>query len=652
MCGIAGMLSSDPGGAALVRRMTAALWRRGPDDEGVWADPAAGVALGHRRLAIVDPSAAGHQPMVSHNRRYVLACNGEIYNHAAIRRMLEASGTHAWRGRSDSETLLEAIACWGLERALRESAGMFALALWDRDTRTLFLARDRFGEKPLYYGRVGRDFLFASELKALRLHPDFAAPIDREALALFAARGYVPTPRSIFQGITKLEPGTILAVRAGGLTEAAPRPFWSYRKVVEAGLCDPLPDRETALKALGEVLSRSVREQATADVPAGAFLSGGIDSSLVIALWSRHAARPVRTYTMGFEEGGFDEAPYARRVAEAVGADHTECYVTAAEARDVIPSLPGIYDEPLADPSQIPTYLLSALARAEVKVALSGDGGDELFGGYTRYLTAADTWRRMDRVPRGLRRAIGAGLGRVPPGAWDRLAALSPRGPKYPGARLQRTCRRLETVGSLAELYTSFRDEWAGLPSPVIGDEVDCRLDLDVAGAGDLVRMMYCDAVSYLPGDILCKVDRATMAHGLEVRIPFLDHRVAALAARIPIDMKISGGTGKNILRQMLFRLLPASLFTRPKAGFSVPVGAWLKGPLRPWAEEMLARDRLDREGLLDGAMIERRWRDHLAGRMDGTFSLWAVLMFQAWSQAPAASATTDFGSPKTGTYG
>jgi asparagine synthase (glutamine-hydrolysing) len=627
MCGIAGVLSSVPVDPLVTRRMVATLRHRGPDDEGIWIE--AGISLGHRRLSVIDLSPNGHQPMVSQSGRFVLTFNGEIYNHAALRAALESDGISGWRGHSDTETLLEAIASWGLERALRESVGMFALGLWDRHDRKLFLARDRFGEKPLYYGRAGKDFLFASELKAIRAHPDFAGTIDRDALRIFAARGYVPAPRSIFREVSKLEPGTILTLNGG---DAAIERYWSYRKVVESGLADPLPNEEAARRELESALIAAIQGQSVADVPVGVFLSGGIDSSTIAALWRKHSSRELRTYSMGFEESGFDEAPYARAVATHLGTVHTESYVTSAEARDVIPLLPAIYDEPFADPSQIPTYLMSKLARQDVTVALSGDGGDELFGGYSRYRTAANLWRKMQRVPASMRHAVGAALGKLPSGVWDRLAAN--RAP-FPGARLQRTFHRLAGVDSLAELYRSFRDEWTGEPSPVIGaasDDPTCELDLDVANGSDLMRMMYCDAVSYLPGDILCKVDRAAMAHSLEVRIPFLDHRVADVAARIPIGLKVRNGTDKYILKQLLFSHVPSHLFARPKAGFSVPIGAWLKGPLRSWADDLLSCDRLDRDGFFNGAMIQKRWQDHLAGQRDAAHSLWPILMFQSWN--------------------
>jgi asparagine synthase (glutamine-hydrolysing) len=626
MCGIAGVLSSAPVDPPVMRRMVATLRHRGPDDEGIWIEP--GIGLGHRRLSVIDLSPNGHQPMVSQSGRYVLTFNGEIYNHPVLRSALESEGIRGWRGHSDTETLLEAIASWGVERALRACVGMFALGLWDRQARKLFLARDRFGEKPLYYGRAGKEFLFASELKAIRAHPDFAGTIDRDALRIFAARGYVPAPRSIFREVSKLEPGTILTVDGG---DATVDQYWSYREVVESGLANLLPNEEAARRELESALIGAIQGQSVADVPVGVFLSGGIDSSTIAALWRKHSSRELRTYSIGFEEFGFDEAPYARAVANHLGTVHTESYVTSAEARDVIPLLPAMSGEPFADPSQIPIYLMSKLARENVTVTLSGDGGDELFGGYSRYQTAANLWRKMQRVPASMRHAAGAGLGKVPLLVWDRLAAA---GTRFPGARFQRTLHRLGGVDSLAELYRSFRDEWTGEPSPVIGaafHDPACDLDLDVAGGSDLVRMMYCDAVSYLPGDILCKVDRATMARSLEVRNPFLDHRVADVAARIPIDLKVRNGTNKYILKQLLFSHVPSHLFARPKAGFSVPIGAWLKGPLRPWAEDLLSRDRLDREGFFCGAAIQKRWQDHLAGRRDATHSLWPVLMFQAW---------------------
>ena len=637
MCGVAGMLSSGRVEASTIRRMVDSLRHRGPDDEGIWTDEEAGIALGHRRLAVIDLSKSGHQPMVSRDGRYLLTFNGEIYNHLALRTEVDSARERNWRGHSDTETFLEAIALWGLEETLRKSVGMFALGLWDRGDRKLFLARDRFGEKPLYYGWVGRDFVFASELKAIRTHLDFAGTIDRHALRIFAARGYVPAPRSIFEGIHKLEPGSILTLDGSGkASRAIPdvAQYWSYRTVVESGLESPFHDEHSARDELEAALSAAIKGQSVADVPIGVFLSGGIDSSTIVALYRKLASQNVRTYSIGFEETGFDEAPYAKEVSRHFGTEHTERYVTSQQAREVIPLLPTIYDEPFADPSQIPTYLMSKLAREEVTVALSGDGGDELLGGYTRYMTAANTWRKMQRAPFSVRRISGAVLGKIPASVWDGLAAIGPGRPQFPGTRLEQTFQRLQCIDSLPALYGSFRDEWSDASSPVIGGDADskeCGLDLEVTGGPDIIRMMYCDAVSYLPGDILCKVDRASMSRSLEVRIPFLDHRVAEVAARIPVGMKVRKESGKDVLKELLFSHVPRHLFDRPKAGFSVPVGAWIKGPLKSWAEDLLSRERLDREGFFCGATIQRRWQDHLAGRRDATWSLWPVLMFQAW---------------------
>jgi len=642
--------------------MAGALAHRGPDDQGVWIDEEAGVGFGHRRLSIVDLSPAGHQPMVSRSGRYVLTYNGEIYNHAALRAELEAAGLAPddWAGHSDSETLLECVAAWGLEKTLAKSVGMFGLAVWDRRERRLQLARDRFGEKPLYFGWVGGDFAFASELKALRRHPRFRNDIDRRALRLFAGRTYIPAPLSIYRDIYKLEPGAILTATPDALRvvptslpsvgrfEGGIRieRYWSYRDSVANGLADPIVDEEEALERLEAALAAAIQGQSIADVPIGAFLSGGIDSSAVVALYQKYSSGPVRTFTIGFEEEGFDESPYAESVASHFGTEHHARYVTVREAQEVIPGLPAMYDEPFADSSQIPTYLVSRFAREQVTVALSGDGGDELFGGYNRYFGAARLWSQLRRVPAPLRIAAGRSLGRMPPSAWNSLSALIPGGRRPPhfGTKVQKAFRTLEGASSLDSLFGSFLDEWSKESSPVIGGEdvpAECAFDLDVGvDAPDPMRMMYCDALSYLPDDILCKVDRAAMAVSLETRVPFLDHRVAELAARIPIGMKIRGGTGKHILRRLLYREAPEPLFDRPKAGFGIPVGEWIKGPLRPWAEEMLDRRRLSEQGWFDADIVHRRWQQHLRGESDSTPALWAILMFQSWlsDQAPVSS--------------
>ena len=656
MCGIAGAIFTGVRDPSLVDRMTGRLRHRGPDDAGRWEDADAGVVLGHRRLSIVDLSPLGHQPMASQDERWVISYNGEVYNHAAIRAELDAAGQGGgWRGHSDTETLVAAIAAWGLTATLDRAVGMFAIALWDRRERVLHLARDRFGEKPLYYGWVGGDFLFGSELKAIRAHPRFATPVDREALAQFAARTYVPAPRSIYRDIYKLEPGCILSVTADAARRApgqAPSEgsraglsltrYWSYRDVLQAGEADPIGAEEDAIASPSAPSSAAIAGQAMADVPVGAFLSGGIDSSTVVALYQRHSTTPVRTYSIGFEEAGFNEAEYAKEVARHFGTVHHERYVTVAETRDVIPQLPAMYDEPFADSSQIPTHLVSRFAREQVTVALSGDGGDELFAGYNRHFAAPRLWDRLSLLPRPLRALAGAPLGRVPAGLWNALPGQ--RQPHF-GAKVQKALRVAGAARSFDDVYGSFLDEWSFEPSPVLGASGESgKLDLEpFPGAPNALRMMYCDATTYLPDDILVKVDRAAMACSLETRVPFLDHRVAAIAARIPLSLKVKNGRGKHVLRELLYRHAPRALFERPKAGFAIPVGEWLRGPLRPWAEELLAPARLAAEGYFDAAAVQARWRDHLSQRRDGTPALWAVLMFQAWLAEQGAGQATEW---------
>jgi asparagine synthase (glutamine-hydrolysing) len=644
MCGIAGMVTAQRLDRALLQRMGDIIAHRGPDDEGVWLDEQAGVGFAHRRLSIVDLSPHGHQPMLSADGRFVLNYNGEVYNHGDIRRELEGAGLGpegGWRGHSDTETILQAIAAWGLDEAVGRFVGMFAFALWDRKDCRLNLVRDRFGEKPLYYGWAGKDFVFGSELKSLRLHPDFDHAIDREALGLYAARTYVPEPRSIYAHAFKLEPASILTIAVDGPLQPSREPlkarrYWSYRDVVRAGLTQPIGDEEEAIEALDAALSQAVTGQSIADVPVGAFLSGGIDSSTICALYQRHSSAKIRTFSIAFEEAGFNEADYAREVAARLGTVHSEHLVTVREARDVIPLLPAIYDEPFADSSQIPTFLVSRFARREVKVALTGDGGDELFGGYNRHFQAPRLWQRLKMLPRPLRAVAGASLGLLPQRAWQQAAAMLPARHRHLGGKANKALRLTGTARNFDDVYAAFLDEWSGERSPALGFSGDAGgIDLDLGGgAPDALRIMYCDAVSYLPDDILCKVDRASMAVSLETRVPFLDHRVAEVAARIPPGLKVRGPAGKHILRQLLYRHVPEKLFDRPKAGFAVPVGEWIKGPLRPWAEELVDPARLAGEGWFDSSIVRRRWADHLSGRRDSTQALWAVLMFQAWLDA------------------
>jgi asparagine synthase (glutamine-hydrolysing) len=659
MCGIAGIMrkaGGKPVEPRSVERMIERLVHRGPDDSGVWIDSEAQIGLGHRRLAIVDLSPLGHQPMESADGRWMLSYNGEIYNHLELRAELERGGGTAdgngvrWRGHSDTETLVECIAAWGLETTLQRSVGMFALALWDRKERTLFLARDRFGEKPLYYGWAAGSFVFGSELKAIRALPGFDNEIDRRALGLFAARTYIPAPLSIYRRIYKLEPGCILQVSPTAASAPLDRPpaegsseggvrlgrYWSYRDVMRRGFADPIGSEQEALERLEQVLATAIKGQSVADVPVGAFLSGGIDSSTVVALYQKYSSIPVRTFSIGFEEGGFNEAEYAKAVAERLGTRHNERYVTVREAQDVIPSLPEMYDEPFADSSQIPTHLVSRFAREQVTVALSGDGGDELFAGYNRHFAAPRLWQRLQKLPRPVRHMVGAPLSRLPSDVWTKAGSLLPgrRQPHF-GSKVQKALRIAGAARSFEDIYSSFLDEWSLEASPVRGAEAggsEAAFDLDVApGAPETLRMMYCDAVTYLPDDILCKVDRASMAVSLEARVPFLDHRVAELAAHIPVSMKVRGGKGKHILRELLYSNAPRELFDRPKAGFAIPVGQWIKGPLRPWAEELLDARAMAEDGFFDPDLVHARWLDHLSGRRDSTPALWAVLMFQAW---------------------
>jgi asparagine synthase (glutamine-hydrolysing) len=651
MCGIAGVLSAQPVAVETLQAMGRTIAHRGPDDQGVWSDPDSGIGLAHRRLSIVDLSPHGHQPMVSGNGRWVLCYNGEVYNHGDLRAELTAAGRApdgGWRGHSDTETLIECIAVWGLKATLRKSVGMFAFALWDREARELSLVRDRFGEKPLYYGWAQRDFLFGSELKALKAHPRFEAEIDRNALGDFASRGYVPAPRSIYRRVFKLEPGCILTLTqaAAGAPQDTPvqegRPrngckltrYWSYRQVVTDGLDQPITDEAEALAMLDQVLGRSVRDQSVADVPVGAFLSGGIDSSAVVALYQKHASTPMRTFSIGFEDAQFNEAHHAKAVARHLGTIHSERYVTPGETQEAIPLLPAMYDEPFADSSQIPTYLVSKFAREQVTVALSGDGGDELFGGYNRHVVAPPMWHRVKQLPPSIRKAVAGPLSRIPARVWNRGAGLLPgRTQPHVGAKLQKVLRIAAGATRFEDVFASFLDEWSFKPSPVLGRSGE-RTTFDLAlraGTPEAVRMMYCDAVSYLPDDILCKVDRASMAVSLETRVPFLDHRVAELAARIPLGMKMRGGKGKHILRELLFSQAPRELFDRPKTGFGVPVGAWLRGPLRDWAENLLDEGSMREAGFFNASVIHQRWRDHLSGRVEGTAAIWSILMFEAW---------------------
>jgi asparagine synthase (glutamine-hydrolysing) len=645
MCGIAGILTAAPQGGAQapIEAMTLAVRHRGPDAGEVFVDDEAGVALGHRRLAILDLSERGAQPMHSERGRYVLTFNGEIYNHLTLRSELEETGRVRWRGTSDTETLLAGFSAWGVSATLQKAVGMFAFGLWDRAQRRLMLARDRFGEKPLYYGFIGRGggttFVFGSELKALRAHPHFDNPIDRGALALFLRFSYVSAPHCIYENIFKLEPGSILTIAAADLLARVRRvePYWRYEDVALAGLANPVSDEREGVELLEQTLRQAVGLQLVADVPVGAFLSGGIDSSTIVALMQAQSSRKVKTFTVGFDEAGFDEAPHAKAVAGHLGADHCEIRVTSSETRAVIPNLPTMYDEPFADSSQIPTSIVCAIARRSVTVALSGDAGDEMLGGYNRYVLGPKLWRRLAAAPPTLRKMIGTAISRMPHSGWAALAYAPGLGPSLAPFKdkAYKIGSDLGAMQSVDDLYRALVAEWSIGSTPALGDaRLPTRLDA-VAVSNTLHqpehRMMLLDGLTYLPDDILAKVDRAAMAVSLETRVPMLDHRVAEAAWRLPMSMKIRDRRGKWALRQILYKYVPKGLVERPKAGFAIPIGQWLRGPLRDWGELLLSETRLKSEGYLDSGEVLKLWRDHCSGRRDCTHRLWSLLSFQAW---------------------
>lgn len=667
MCGLAGFWQprdfSAAAARAIAEQMANRIAHRGPDDQGVWLDETAKLALAHRRLSILDLSPAGHQPMVSDSGRHVIALNGEIYNHLELRREITATATlppsrtlrpgsrsensesaAGWRGHSDTETLLAGFEAWGIEVTLRKSVGMFAIALWDRKEKVLTLARDRFGEKPLYYGFQNGSFLFGSELRALKAHPDFLGRIDRDVICLYLRHGYIPAPHSIYKGIKKLMPGTYLQLPLGvgdsadESHSAEPKTYWCLSDVAARGLADPFIGSDAAaIAALDTQLRESIGLQMTADVPLGAFLSGGVDSSVVVALMQAQSNRPVKTFSIGFKEIGYNEAGYAKAVAEHLGTEHTELYVSPTEAMNVIPKLGGIYDEPFADSSQIPTFLVSQMARPHVTVSLSGDGGDELFCGYNSYMQA-DTWARIATVPFGIRKAAGRFVKNISPTTRDAFLRLAENVIPLPanmGEKLDNLATRLTQVDTIGQLVHSL-DSIIGDPEQVVIDSTEPATWLTQVGMKSTIvdvksQMMFLNAMTYLPDDILAKVDRAAMANSLETRVPLLDHRVAELAWALPMSMKIRDGNSKWILRQVLYQYVPKALIDRPKAGFSIPLGEWLRGPLRAWAEALLNESRLRQEGIFNAQYIHKKWQAHLDGKRNNQSFLWTVLMFQVW---------------------
>lgn len=648
MCGIAGFFGfthlTQP--AQTLERMTASLEHRGPDAQGLWLDPSAQIALGHRRLAIVDLSAAGQQPMTSACGRYICVFNGEIYNHQALRKDLELAGLSLnWRGHSDTETLLAGFAEWGIEATLKKTVGMFAIALWDKQERFLTLMRDRMGEKPLYYGWIGAQFAFASELKALRQLPGFQADINRAALANYLKSGYVTSPASIYQGIHKLDAGCLLELKLSQLSQkhAQVKTWWSSLEAALNSQQQLITDQQEALKLLEQQLQQAINLQAQADVPLGAFLSGGIDSSLIVSLMQAQHSQAIQTFTVAFDQAGFNEAQHARAVAEHLGTTHTEFKVSAQEALAVIPQLPQLYDEPFADTSQIPSFLISRCARQQVTVALSGDAGDELFGGYRSYLFAQKIWSKAAYLPVALRKPLLNFLLSLPASTLSKLL-LQPD--EQLGSQLHKIANALQASHSVYDLFPRLSQHWQNPESVVIGTselEIPWSLTKLVGQfAHPEEAMMMFDTLNILPDNMLCKVDRAAMGASLETRVPFLDHRVFELAWRMPLEFKIHQGQGKWLLRQLLYKYVPAELVNRPKQGFNVPLASWLRGDLRAWAESLLDAKRMQEQGYLRAELVQQEWQIFLKGAANQQ-RLWCILMFQAWldSQAAVASANT-----------
>ena len=623
MCGISGFISSKPltdSATQVLQSMATATTHRGPDYAGAWQDAEMGIGLSHTRLAIVDLSPAGHQPMRSACDRYVIAFNGEIFNHMALRAELQAEGqAPAWRGHSDTETLLACFAAWGLKKTLQATVGMFAIALWDKQEQVLTLARDRMGEKPLYWGWCGDTLLFGSEIKALKAHPVFRADVDRNSLVLLLRYNYIPAPHCIYQGIEKLSAGYFVQIKQGqNRQDVAPTAYWSLKTVVEAGMANPFSGSDAqAVDQLEQQLSTSIGLQMLADVPLGAFLSGGVDSSTVVALMQQQSSRPVQTFAIGFNEQGYNEAQYAKEVSAHLGTEHTELYVGADEALAVIPKLPHIYCEPFADSSQIPTFLVSQMAKQQVTVSLSGDGGDELFGGYNPYQFAPKVWQAISKLPLTLRKlAVNVLAGMPLPDKLHKLLQVLP-------------------AGDREAFYIVLVSHWQQPEQVVIGANAVITVPDSSASWPQVDSfehwMMAIDAQQYMADDILVKVDRAAMANSLETRVPLLDHRVVELAWQLPLHMKIRNGVGKWILREVLYRHVPRELIERPKKGFSIPLGQWLRGPLLDWAETLLAENRLQQEGYFNVTPIRKLWAEHLSGKRDNARKLWSILMFQAW---------------------
>lgn len=635
MCGLAGRWIAKGQQGDVIHHMINAMTHRGPDSKGFWESADGAVKLGHARLAIIDVSSHGDQPMVSDSGRYMIVFNGEIYNHLSIRRLIETAKPRRWRGHSDTETLLAAIDCWGLEKSLQVATGMFALALWDKKKSQLSLARDRMGEKPLYYANGSNGIAFASELKALKCCPDFDFVLDQQALRYYFRVGYIPCPDTVYRGVKKLQPGSIL----------------TYTSVADAGVQTfywemPVPDKvnrvfdndNACVDELERLLERSIQEQSISDVALGAFLSGGIDSSVIASIMQRQSSKCIRTFTMGFHDHSDDESKHARKIADYLGTEHTELMVSAEDVLSTIPNLPFIYDEPFADSSQVPAVLISKITRKHVTVALSGDGGDELFGGYNRYLTAVIAEKYFSQIPYALKATVAGFAKHVPSRYWDYLAhnGLARRLIQPPPSLGEKVVRLSEffSASSGEEAYTRSVSQWLNQDKiPILGQRPRLHID-DIPGVPLPQKMMYWDLKTYLPDDILVKIDRAAMASSLETRVPFLDHRIVEFSLQLPMNQKIRRGKTKWILRQLLARHIPEPLFSRPKQGFVLPIADWLRGPLRDWSEDLLASISEDSVEFIDIDSIRKSWREHLNGEVDHHRGLWAILMFQAWLQA------------------
>jgi len=629
---------------SLVSKALSTLHHRGPDDSGIWSDLSTGVVLGHTRLSILDLTSAGHQPMTSFSGRYIIVFNGEIYNHLNLRSQLSQASINSgltWVGTSDTETLLTCLDIWGIEKTLKKITGMFAMAIWDNKKRKLILSRDRFGEKPLYYGYSSGLFVFSSELKAIKSMPNFHGEINRNALSNYLRYLYVPTPQCIFNGLSKLEAGTWVEISLNHVKNNElpnPKVYWSALEQAIIGENSPIAfssDKE-AINKLDDLLSSSIKGQMLSDVPLGAFLSGGVDSSTIVALMQSQSKFPVQTFSIGFDEKGFNEAQYAKAIAKHLNTNHTELYVQSQDAIDIIPSLSGIYDEPFADASQIPTYLVSKLAKSSVTVALSGDGGDELFGGYNRYFFANGPWKKIEYIPLVLRKYLARAVVSISPSKWDSMykpiQSIFPTQSKHNqiGSKIHKVA---SIVGCSNEEELYHRLTQLCDPSDfVLGAEDKLYMNTDWTKImNPISQMMVADATNYLVDDILVKVDRAAMSVSLETRIPFLDHRIYEFTSKLPYHYKIRNGTGKWILRELLYRYVPRNLIDRPKMGFGVPIDDWLRGPLREWGSDLLDESRLKHEGYLDHTLVREKWNQHLSGSRDLGLFLWGILMFESW---------------------